>query len=132
MDAVNIDQFNAAVESIFNSEEGAEYRKQLEHVRSAQKAAWDKARNLPHIFSGNMADGVYRYAEGGENIALIKDGDSYTIYDYESRNITKPSSIPFSRKWYTFPFLQSLVHFILKRNWKKYLPYVAKTGFIFS
>ena len=53
----------------------------------------NESKKLPIMFRSNMADGVYRYTENGENIALIKEGDSYTIFDYESRNLTEPASI---------------------------------------
>ena len=53
----------------------------------------NESKKLPTMFRSNMADGVYRYTENGENIALIKEGDSYTIFDYESRNLTEPASI---------------------------------------
>ena len=50
-----------------------------------------KARPLPHILRKNMKDGVYRYTgkEGKLNLAILKEGESYFLCDYDARDISR-------------------------------------------
>lgn len=48
---------------------------------------------LPKSFKSNMADGAYIFNEAGENIGIIKEKDSFYVYDYSSDKISKPLSV---------------------------------------
>ncbi len=52
-----------------------------------------KAKNkIPQKFTAKK-DGVTRYTQGGVDMAVIKNGDSYRIYDYESGKLSKPLTL---------------------------------------
>lgn len=48
--------------------------------------------NIPQKFTAKK-DGVTRYTQGGVDMAVIKNGDSYRIYDYESGRLSKPLTL---------------------------------------
>ena len=47
---------------------------------------------IPQKFTAKK-DGVTRYTQGGVDMAVIKNGDSYRIYDYESGRLSKPLTL---------------------------------------
>lgn len=47
---------------------------------------------IPQKFT-EKKDGVTRYTQGGVDMAVIKNGDSYRIYDYESGKLSKPLTL---------------------------------------
>lgn len=47
---------------------------------------------IPQKFTAKK-DGVTRYTQGGVDMAVIKNGDSYRIYDYESGKLSKPLTL---------------------------------------
>ena len=93
LDAVNIDQFNAAVESFFNSEEGAEYRNNSKLVRQARNIPESKAKTKIPSSVRTQKNDIQRYKTDNVDIAVIKNGDKYILYDYESGNSTRKLSI---------------------------------------
>lgn len=69
-----------------------------QHTNADIKAAADavdvqKAKaKIPQKFTAKK-DGVTRYTQGGVDMAVIKNGDSYRIYDYESGKLSKPLTL---------------------------------------
>ena len=61
--------------------------------RSLAASSFEQHRNtegkeIPKSFRATK-DGIYRYTSGSDNIAVKKDGDTYTIYDYDSKTLSK-------------------------------------------
>ena len=48
-----------------------------------------KSRHIPNTAFTMTADGIRRYSDGISRVALIKDGDVYRIYDYDSRTMSR-------------------------------------------
>lgn len=81
------------------AERGGIEEYQIEQRTNADiKAAADavdvqKAKaKIPQKFTAKK-DGVTRYTQGGVDMAVIKNGDSYRIYDYESGRLSKPLTL---------------------------------------
>lgn len=76
-----------------NNESGAmsEYAEQVKRRKSAIEAGKENAKPLPHLLKKNMQDGVYRYAseDGSLDMAILKEGDEYRIYDYANDNLSR-------------------------------------------
>ena len=69
-----------------------EYQQERSYVKEAQAVAPDAARkHLPRMVNLRN-DGIYRYTQGGTDIAITKRGDSYYVYDYESGLMSKALS----------------------------------------
>ena len=69
-----------------------EYQQERSYVKEAQAVAPDAARkHLPRMVNLRN-DGIYRYTQGGTDIAITKRGDSYYVYDYESGLTSKALS----------------------------------------
>ena len=77
---------------------GIEEYQTEQHTNADIKAAADavdvqKAKaKIPQKFTAKK-DGVTRYTQGGVDMAVIKNGDSYRIYDYESGKLSKPLTL---------------------------------------
>lgn len=77
---------------------GIEEYQAEQHTNADIKAAADavdvqKAKaKIPQKFTAKK-DGVTRYTQGGVDMAVIKNGDSYRIYDYESGKLSKPLTL---------------------------------------
>ncbi len=77
---------------------GIEEYQTEQHTNADIKAAADavdvqKAKaQIPQKFTAKK-DGVTRYTQGGVDMAVIKNGDSYRIYDYESGKLSKPLTL---------------------------------------
>lgn len=64
------------------------YKKERLIIKDAENISADTAKELPKRL--NMTeDGVVRYSQGDSQIAIIKDGDNYRVYDYKSKRLTK-------------------------------------------
>ncbi len=64
------------------------YKKERLIIKDAENVSADTAKELPKRL--NMTeDGVVRYSQGDSQIAIVKDGDNYRIYDYKSKRLTK-------------------------------------------
>lgn len=88
---VTIDDFRAKVSEFNASGRISPYAEQSKRVHKAAETAAENAKPLPHILRRNMTDGVYRYKgnAGGVEMAVIKEGDNYFLYDYEGKNISR-------------------------------------------
>ncbi len=64
------------------------YKKERLIVKDAENLSVESAKELPKRL--NMTeDGAVRYAQGDSQIAIIKDGDNYRMYDYQSKRLSK-------------------------------------------
>lgn len=69
-----------------------EYQRERSYVKEAQALAPESARkHLPRMVN-LRDDGAYRYTQGDADIAVIKHGDTYYIYDYADNLMSKPFS----------------------------------------
>lgn len=94
--ALTPDVFRAKVAEFNTSPEGQAYSSQLEFVKQAQSIADAESKNLPRLFRSNtVAQGITHYAsaDGRVNMALLRDGDRYHLYDYESGNVSRDMSL---------------------------------------
>jgi hypothetical protein len=94
--ALTPDVFRAKVAEFHTSPEGQAYISQLELVKQAQSISDTKSKNLPRLFRSNtVAQGMTHYtsADGRVNMALLRDGDRYHLYDYESGNVSREMTI---------------------------------------
>ncbi len=60
----------------------------------AKTAKSNNAKTLPKKIKSNLADGVYVFAEAGEHFAVIKEGQSYWIYNYVTEMISHEMTLP--------------------------------------
>ena len=64
------------------------YKNERLVIKDAENVAADTAKPLPKRL--NMKeDGIKRYSQGDSQIAIFKKGDSYQIYDYSSKRLSK-------------------------------------------
>lgn len=87
--ALTPDVFQSRVAEFNATEEGQAYRAQMEFVKQAQSIADSESKKLPRLFRSNtVAQGLTHYAsaDGRVNMALLRDGDRYHLYDYETGN----------------------------------------------
>lgn len=94
--ALTIDDFRAKVAAFNSGAEGATYRRQMSIVRDAQKISQDESKRLPRLFRSNtVPQGLTRYRseDGTVDMALIRDGDRYALYDYESGNVSREMAL---------------------------------------
>ncbi len=70
-----------------------EQRTNADIKAAADAVDMQKAKTkIPQKFTAKK-DGVTRYTQGGVDMAVIKNGDSYRIYDYESGRLSKPLTL---------------------------------------
>ena len=88
---IDVDEYHSKVEEYAMSGKMSTVAAQAKRRRNAESVSKDKAIQIPQKIVGNMADGTYRYAseDGKVNLGVIKEGESYYLYDYDTRNISK-------------------------------------------
>ncbi len=64
------------------------YKKERLIIKDAENVSADTSEELPKRLNVTE-DGVVRYSQGDSQIAIVKDGDNYRIYDYKSKRLTK-------------------------------------------
>lgn len=71
----------------------AEQAKQAELRAAAEAVSPEKAKKrIPKIFT-TKNDGVVRYFQNGVDMAIIKDDDTYRIFDYETARVSKAMTL---------------------------------------
>lgn len=103
--SVKVDEFNAKITELGENGTLARAAEQIERMNKAREKQSEPAKALPHIFTAKKADGVYHYtSEHGADVAVMKEGDSFFIYDYNTKDISNPLSLQeinkFVRKHY--------------------------------
>ena len=95
-EALGIDDWTALDANTFNEKiiefvknGGVErYQKLRELLKSAEALSEADARPMPKLMN-MQKDGIRRYSDENSRIAVMKDGDTYRIYDYGSRTVSK-------------------------------------------
>ena len=92
---ITVDEFNAKMTELNENGTLKNAAEQMQRVKLAKESeATVQAKALPHRLSPKLSDGVHHYtSENGANIALMKDGDTYHVYDYSTGNISKPMTM---------------------------------------
>lgn len=87
--------FNTRLNKLRESGELTSVLEQFKRILKILEVDPSKARPLPHILRKNMNDGVYRYTgkEGKLNLAILKEGESYFLYDYDARDLSRALSV---------------------------------------
>ena len=69
----------------------SEFAEQAKRIREAIAAPTEGTKPLPKRVTRLSKDGLYRFKseDGKVDMALFKDGETYHLYDYEGRNISK-------------------------------------------
>ena len=85
------DEVRRRLSALMESGKLSEAAEQSRRIRKALDAGKENAKPLPHMLRKNMQDGVYRYKseDGSVDMAVLKDGDNYYLYDYESKRISR-------------------------------------------
>lgn len=68
------------------------YQQEYALVKEANSIAPESAKKTLPRMVNLRADGTYRYTQGNTDIAVIKRGDAYYVYDYDSKRMSKPLS----------------------------------------
>lgn len=91
---VTIDEFRQKIADYAATSKMSDFLRQSERIRTAAEVSPENAKPVPKRLRSNMQDGTYRLAgeNGGMNAAIIKEGDEYHIYDYDSGNISRSLS----------------------------------------
>ncbi|MBQ7333204.1 MAG: hypothetical protein IJW38_02525 [Clostridia bacterium] len=92
---ITVDQFNTKMTELNENGTLKNAAEQMQRVKLAKESETTvQAKTLPHRLSPKLSDGVHHYtSENGANIALMKDGDTYHVYDYSTGNISKPMTM---------------------------------------
>lgn len=85
---ITSDEFNNKIIAFVNNGGVETYRKERLIVKDVQNIDPTTATSIPKIIN-IKEDGAVRYTKNGTDIAVIKNGDTYRIYDYESGRLTK-------------------------------------------
>ena len=69
----------------------SEWASQMKRIREAAQINENSATPIPETLRKNMNDGVYRLTNNDKsiNIALIKEGESFHIFDYDGQRISR-------------------------------------------
>ena len=86
------DTLNARIVEAFEDGRIDQYTKRQEVIRAVEAIPESKARPIPPTAFTMTADGIRRYTDGISRVALIKDGDVYRIYDYDSHTMSRDMS----------------------------------------
>ena len=90
--SMDSDTLNARIVEAFEDGRIDQYTKQQEVIRAVEVIPESKARPIPSTAFTMTADGIRRYTDGISRVALIKDGDVYRIYDYDSHTMSRDMS----------------------------------------
>lgn len=85
---ITSDEFNNKIIDFVNNGGVETYRKERLIVKDIQNIDPTTATSIPKLIN-IKEDGAVRYTKNGTDIAVIKNGDTYRIYDYESGRLTK-------------------------------------------
>lgn len=68
------------------------YQNERSLIQETESVAPQTAKKTLPRMVNLKNDGIYRYTQGSTDIAVIKRGDEYYVYDYESKRMSKPLS----------------------------------------
>lgn len=93
-DVLTNEQFHASLDTLVESEQDlADYNDARRRISEARAALAEDAKPMPHTLRRNMNDGTYRFEGDGARMAIIKEGDSYYIVDYDTEYISRKLTV---------------------------------------
>jgi hypothetical protein len=85
---LDADTFNQKITSFVESGGVQQYADRRATVQSIQAIPAETARPMPKMVNLRQ-DGSVRYSDGSTQIAITRQGDAYTVYDYASGHLSK-------------------------------------------
>lgn len=93
-DMLTNEQFHAALDTLLQSEQDlSDYTAAQRRISEARAALPEEAKPMPHTLRRNMNDGVYRFEGEGVQMAILKEGESYYIVDYDTGYISRKMTV---------------------------------------
>lgn len=81
------DEFQQKITDFVNNGGVEQYQQERLIIRDAQNVSEDTAQRLPRLVKLTQ-DGTYRFKAANADIAVVKNGDMYRVYDYESGRLS--------------------------------------------
>ena len=85
---LDVDTFNQKITSFVENGGVQQYADRRATVQSIQAIPAETARPMPKMVNLRQ-DGSVRYSDGSAQIAITRQGDAYTVYDYASGHLSK-------------------------------------------
>ena len=85
---LDVDTFNQKITSFVESGGVQQYADRRATVQTIQAIPAETARPMPKMVNLRQ-DGSVRYSDGSTQIAITRQGDAYTVYDYASGHLSK-------------------------------------------
>ncbi len=85
---LDVDTFNQKITSFVENGGVQQYADRRATVQTIQSIPAETARPMPKMVNLRQ-DGSVRYSDGSTQIAITKQGDAYTVYDYASGHLSK-------------------------------------------
>lgn len=85
---LDVDTFNQKITSFVENGGVQQYADRRATVQSIQAIPAETARPMPKMVNLRQ-DGSVRYSDGSTQIAITRQGDAYTVYDYASGHLSK-------------------------------------------
>ncbi len=93
-DVLTNEQFHASLDPLVENEQDlADYNAAHRRISEARAALAEDAKSMPHTLRRNMNDGTYRFEGDGARMAIIKEGESYYIVDYDTGYISRKLTV---------------------------------------
>jgi hypothetical protein len=86
--ALDVNTFNQKIAAFVESGGVQQYADRRSTVQALQALSAETARPMPKMVNLRQ-DGSVRYSDGNTQIAISKNGDAYTVYDYASGHLSK-------------------------------------------
>lgn len=91
LDEISMDEFNNRLSQYMANGGGeARYLSRAEKKKLFEENRETKATKKIPARINMTSDGIRRFEANGENIGIEKSGDTYTVYDYTNRAVSKP------------------------------------------
>lgn len=85
---LDVDTFNQKITSFVENGGVQQYADRRATVQTIQAIPAETARPMPKMVNLRQ-DGSVRYSDGSTQIAITRQGDAYTVYDYASGHLSK-------------------------------------------
>ena len=85
---LDVDTFNQKITSFVENGGVQQYADRRATVQTIQSIPAETARPMPKMVNLRQ-DGSVRYSDGSTQIAITRQGDAYTVYDYASGHLSK-------------------------------------------
>ncbi len=93
-DVLTDEQFHASLDPLVETEQDlADYNAARRRISEARAALPEDAKPMPHTLRRNMDNGAYRFEGDGVQMAILKEGESYFIVDYDTGYISRKLTV---------------------------------------